>query len=117
LRAELGLTDAMDPNDSVRVMNAKRKIRAAYAELTEARNKIHGIQVEVGEIRGRSGLGSGLGALIPPRPRNGEEAHMRGLELQRQAEEAASRPEQEGSASKVELSLGADQRAAAPLRS
>ena len=68
LRAELGLTMAPDDNDTIRVYTAKRKLLSAYAELAEARDNIHGMQVEVGEIRERGGLGRGRGALIPREP-------------------------------------------------
>jgi hypothetical protein len=65
LRAELGLTAAANTDESIRVMVAKRRLRSAYADLTEARNNIHGMQIEVGEIRSSGGLGRGLGVLIP----------------------------------------------------
>ncbi|MFI7305519.1 hypothetical protein ACIBM8_20090 [Micromonospora aurantiaca] len=68
VRAELGLTGEIDENDTFRVYQAKRKMRAAYAELNEARNNIHGMRVEVGEIRERGGLGKGVGRLIPTPP-------------------------------------------------
>lgn len=65
LRAELGLTTEPNENDTLRVYSTKRKLRAASAELSEARNNIHGMRMEVGEIRERGGLGRGLGRLIP----------------------------------------------------
>ena len=76
LRAEQARTTDLNPEDSIRVMSAKRKLRAAETELANAHASIQGIQAEFGEMRAKGGLGRGLAVLIPVSPQSGSSCNQ-----------------------------------------